>query len=177
MQRRNLGKGPFPLHSQLPFPSLVRAGTHTHINSKPHLLSLRSLGCTHVNVNNPTCPLAFVHLFHISKASTYNMSYTQTATAYYDDGSNVAQGNLGSPPPYYYNAPPKKRHRWDPRSWTRRTKIIALGGGAILLIIIIVAAAVGSRDNRYPAYDKINYRLQDTCEEKEATFPLLERSC
>ena len=102
------------------------------------------------------------------------MSYaTRTNGNYFDDRSNAMQENLGSPPPYYYNAPPR-RPPWDPRGWTRRTKLIAAGGAVILLIIIIIAAAVGSRNNRYPSYNKITYRLQDTCE-GEAAFLLFGR--
>ena len=100
------------------------------------------------------------------RATISTMSYASRTNGAYFDNSKTMPG------PYYYDAPPR-RPNWDPRGWTRRTKIIAAVAAIILLIIIIVAAAVGSRNNRYPAYSKINYRLQDTCKQESAPWTVI----
>ena len=55
--------------------------------------------------------------------------------------------------------------RWNPKGWSRRSKVVAVIGVVVILFIIIVVpvAVVESRDNRYPDYSKLNYQLTDTC--------------
>ncbi|MCJ1246803.1 hypothetical protein MMC30_004012 [Trapelia coarctata] len=71
----------------------------------------------------------------------------------------------GPPPPYDYGndyGTSPRGSRWDPRRWSRKSKIITAVSAVVLLIIIIVVAVVVSRNNRYPNYSKLNYQLQDT---------------
>jgi hypothetical protein len=56
---------------------------------------------------------------------------------------------------------------WHPRNWALRTKLCAGFGAVVLLIIIVVPAVVVTRNNRYPAYSKLNYTLKDTCKLKQ----------
>ena len=68
-----------------------------------------------------------------------------------------------APPDYSYIDTPK-RSRWDPKNWTRAMKLCMIVGGVALVIFIIVVAVVESRNNRYPAYARLSYKLQDTYE-------------
>jgi len=51
--------------------------------------------------------------------------------------------------------------RWHPRTWGRKTIIGVVIGIVILIMVIIVAAVLGTRANRYPDYNRLNYQLKD----------------
>lgn len=67
--------------------------------------------------------------------------------------------------------PYRKPHRattsmpwWNPRYWARK---VWIGVIAVVVIIIVIAVAVGvtvSKQNAYPSYKALSYKLQDTCE-------------
>ena len=82
-----------------------------------------------------------------------------------DKSSDSLSLNLvnGPPPPYVDGARPRSP-KWHPRNWTLCTKVVVVVLALIIVIAIIVGAVVGSRDNRYPAYSKLNYEIQDTYE-------------
>lgn len=71
--------------------------------------------------------------------------------------------DFGIAPPTYEKATQPAVSKWNPKTWTKKTKIIAGSVmGAILLIIIIVAAVEGAKNGSYPDYSPLNYSLQDT---------------
>ena len=79
--------------------------------------------------------------------------------------SDTVRLTNAAPPPYAFNEDLKSapaRSRFDPRGWSKRAWIIAAVGFIILIIIIVVAAVVASKNNKYPAYAKLNYSLSDT---------------
>lgn len=67
-------------------------------------------------------------------------------------------------PPPSKGFPEKPGSQWNPRSWTRRTKIIvaAVVAAVVVIIAVIVGAVVGTRNNNsYPDYSSLAYSLQD----------------
>ena len=75
----------------------------------------------------------------------------------------TSPGMPPSDPPPYSQSMTNKGSRWNPKSWSRKTIILAVVGAIIVLIAIIVGAVEGVKANRYPDYFPINYQLQDTC--------------
>ena len=68
-----------------------------------------------------------------------------------------------APPPYKdYGSPAPRRSKFDPRGWTRKTILIALGVAIVALIVLIVAIYFGVQNNSYPDYAPLTYTLQDT---------------
>lgn len=54
--------------------------------------------------------------------------------------------------------------QWNPKSWTRKTKILVavIVAAAVVILAIILGAVLGTRNNNtYPNYSQLNYRLQD----------------
>jgi hypothetical protein len=54
-------------------------------------------------------------------------------------------------------------HRYDPRGWSLRSKLLA-GGAAIVLLLIVIVVPVEVVKNRYPKYTPLDYTLTDTYE-------------
>lgn len=74
-----------------------------------------------------------------------------------------AQSTFGPPPPYKeYETPSPRGSKWNPKTWSRKTILIALGVAAIALIVLIVALYFGLKDEAYPNYTALSYTLQDT---------------
>lgn len=50
--------------------------------------------------------------------------------------------------------------KWNPKSWSKRTRIIAGIVTAVVVIIVVVVAAVeGTKANAYPNYSALSYSL------------------
>lgn len=52
---------------------------------------------------------------------------------------------------------------WNPRYWARKVWIAI---AVVVVIVIVIAVAVGvtvSKNNAYPNYTQLSYKLQDTC--------------
>ncbi|KAI9721678.1 MAG: hypothetical protein M1828_005046 [Chrysothrix sp. TS-e1954] len=80
----------------------------------------------------------------------------------WQQGSGVGNYPPSSGRPFLdqYGNPTTKssQQRWQPRTWTRRTKLIVIAASVILLLIIVIVAAVeGVRANRYPDYSHLQY--------------------
>lgn len=73
-------------------------------------------------------------------------------------------GHFGAPPPPYkeYDASASRTSRWNPKGWSRKTLLIALGVAIVVLIVLIVAIYFGVHNNAYPDYAPLAYTLQDT---------------
>lgn len=72
--------------------------------------------------------------------------------------------DYGVPPPSYEKVT-KQTSAWNPKAWTKKTKIIvgAVLAAIIIIIVIIVGAVVGTQNsNSYPDYSQLSYRLEDT---------------
>lgn len=70
---------------------------------------------------------------------------------------------FGPPPPYKaYNAPSPRGSKYNPKNWSRKTVLIALGVAIVALIVLIVAIYFGVHDKSYPDYTPLAYHLQDT---------------
>jgi len=74
---------------------------------------------------------------------------------------------LGPPPNYkeevhtpYSSGRPKW---WDFKAWGWKKWAIFGVILVILIVVIIVAAVLGTKEEKYPSYSKLNYRLTDTC--------------
>ena len=71
--------------------------------------------------------------------------------------------------PYGGNEAPARKPatgtaRLNPRTWSRRGKIIVWSIIAIILIVvIIVGAVVGTENSKYPIYSALTYNIADTC--------------
>lgn len=52
--------------------------------------------------------------------------------------------------------------RRNPKNWSRKCWIISAIISVVVLVIVIVVAVVVSRQNRYPDYSALNYRLVET---------------
>lgn len=93
------------------------------------------------------------------------LAVTNTHIMSYADGryAPVPGSRSGPPPPYKEYAEPAPRgSKWNPRNWTRKTILIALGVAAIALVVLIVAIYFGVQNNSYPDYTPLTYQLQDT---------------
>ena len=91
--------------------------------------------------------------------------------------NSVANALHESPPPPYPSQPevaevhllevPQRHRSWNPRTWSRKTRIWSCVGTTIVvivtLVIVIAVSVMFQKNNRYPAYGKLNYELQDTC--------------
>lgn len=79
------------------------------------------------------------------------------------DGDQDHPDDFGIAPPTYEKATQPETSKWNPKTWSKKTKI-AVGSvmGAILLIVIIVAAVEGTKNGSYPDYTPLNYHLEDT---------------
>lgn len=75
-----------------------------------------------------------------------------------------AGNDFGAPPPPYkqYDAPSPRGSKWNPKSWSRKTVLIALGAAIVALIVLIVAIYFGVNNSSYPDYTPLTYQLQDT---------------
>lgn len=67
--------------------------------------------------------------------------------------------------PYHGKGSPARTSMpwWNPRYWAKKVWIAI---AAVLIIVIIIAVAVGvtvSKQNAYPSYKELSYKLQDTC--------------
>ncbi|KAI9933079.1 hypothetical protein ASPWEDRAFT_42832 [Aspergillus wentii DTO 134E9] len=51
---------------------------------------------------------------------------------------------------------------YNPRGWSRRTKVVTGIGIIVVIIAVIVGAVEGTRARRYPDYIPLNYKLVDT---------------
>lgn len=85
----------------------------------------------------------------------------------YSDERYPLGGNTGSPfgpPPAWkeYEQPSPRGSKWNPRNWSRKTILIALGVAAIVLVVLIVGIYFGVQNNSYPDYTPLTYQLQDT---------------
>lgn len=52
---------------------------------------------------------------------------------------------------------------WNPRYWARK---IWIAIAVVVVVVIVIAVAVGvtvSKNNAYPNYTQLSYKLQDTC--------------
>lgn len=62
-----------------------------------------------------------------------------------------------------YESPAPRASKWNPRTWSRRTILLALGAAVILLVVLIVAIYFGVHNSSsYPDYAPLAYTLQDT---------------
>ena len=62
---------------------------------------------------------------------------------------------------YPYGTPSSSR--WNPKTWGKKTRIAVAVSAVVLLVVIIVGAVVGTKENAYPSYSKLNYQIKDTC--------------
>lgn len=70
--------------------------------------------------------------------------------------------DYGMAPPSYEKAT-QPTSNLNPKGWTKKKKILVGAAVAIVILIaIIVGAVVGTRDNAYPDYSQVTYRLADT---------------
>lgn len=109
--------------------------------------------------------------------------YTYQQAGAYPSYLRDPMDRFGSPGPGGY-APPTDQYRqsvydnelpqrtkaappsgpwWNPKYWSKRTRIIVgILTGIIVLIIIIAAAVAGSKASSYPDYTPLNYSVADT---------------
>ncbi|PYH41034.1 glycoside hydrolase family 16 protein [Aspergillus saccharolyticus JOP 1030-1] len=106
-------------------------------------------------------PFPADHLSHYSAPTT-----SQLPKIDLDDGLHHA--GPPSPPPgaeagLRARDAPMNRAWYNPRGWSRRTRLLVGGGVLIIVIIAVVVGAVeGTKKPSYPDYSRLNYELIDT---------------
>lgn len=72
--------------------------------------------------------------------------------------------DYGIAPPSYEKAT-RQRSQWNPKTWTKKTRIIAASVIAAIIVIlaVVLGAVLGTRanNNSYPDYTPLTYRLED----------------
>lgn len=72
--------------------------------------------------------------------------------------------DYGIAPPSYEKAT-RQPSQWNPKAWTKKTKIIAASVIAAIIVIlaVVLGAVLGTRasNNSYPDYTPLTYRLED----------------
>ncbi len=73
-------------------------------------------------------------------------------------------GNRGAPPAYMIDredtlAPSP----WDVKHWGWKKWALIAGGIVVLIVVIIIAVEVTKKNNAYPNYSPLSYKLADTC--------------